>query len=70
MKLCLCAVSQIMKMSRHTKGLRGALGHGLFDLCVNPSLPWPTHSVNIALVVLAATSLSGVGRYVATGRTT
>jgi len=25
-------------MSRHRKELRGALGHGLFGLCVNPSL--------------------------------
>ena len=25
-------------MSRHMKELRGALGHGLFNICVNPSL--------------------------------
>jgi len=25
-------------MSRHRKELRGALGHGQFGLCVNPSL--------------------------------
>ena len=27
-----------LAMSRHRKGLRGALGHGLYGLCVNPSL--------------------------------
>jgi len=26
-------------MSHYSKDLRGALGHGLFGLCVNPSLP-------------------------------
>jgi len=53
-KLWSCASAQfrkiLVKMSRQRKELRGALGHGLFDQCVNQPLSTrPTFKVEFLL---------------------